>query len=492
MLLRAQDEDLINEGLDADVADARITDASGVAAPVAEVPFPDEVDDSTPDAEDEEGLLTRPPHSTEVFVSGLARTTTEEELRAVAEPHGALFELRLLSDPATGQNRGYAFLVYTRREDAATAVDALNGTELKGRKLRASLSPAKFRLFVGNLPKERFGQANLQRVLRRIVVGVDAVDVPAPDRLGSTASSRGFAFVSFYNTACAEKARRVLSSPTFTLRGRQLTVNWAEKSADETAAANVKSLYVANLPAECKPEALKAVFEQFGDIERVIIPQMRQPPPQPQQQQPAAGDEPPAGPPPPPQQQQAPQRTRFGFVHFAERSSALAALDAAEHGTQTFELEGQTLEVTLAKPEKAGLGGGPPQPGGVMGGGMMHVMPPAVGSAVAVMTQGRGGMGPGGIAPRGGMYGRGGGMPMMAGPPGMMQGGMLAPVMMPNGQMAYVMQPQGAPGGGGYGHQGGGYGGPPRGGRGQYDNRRQGGRGGGGGAYSNDARYRPY
>jgi heterogeneous nuclear ribonucleoprotein R len=447
--------------------------------PVVVLPFPDEVDDdSVPDAEDTDGLLSRPPHSTEVFVSGLARTTSEEELRAVAEPHGALFEVRLLSDPATGQNRGYGFLVYTRREDAAAATEALNGVELKGRKLRASLSPVKHRLFIGGLPKERFTGENLQRVLRKAVVGVDVVDVPPPDRVGSTGTSRGFAFVSFYNTACAEKARRLLGSPEFKLRDRPLTVNWAEKTGeDSAAAATVKSIYVNNLPPDCKPESLKAVFEQFGDVERVMVPQMRA------HQQPGGGPSP-AG----PDGGAAPQRARYGFVHFVERSAALAAVDAAESGAQKFELEGNTLEVSLAKPDKGPQGGQGP-------GGMMHVMPPTVGAAVAAVTQGRGGMGAGGIAMRGGMYARGGGggMPMMA---PMMQPGMaLAPMVMPNGQVAYVMQPPQGPGGGPPFHGGGGGGGyqqpgygPPHGGpRGP-----PGGRGGRGGGYAQDARYRPY
>ena len=488
---------MVNEAFDADAADARAqagdtvdvapADAPAEAAPPPPpvVPFADEVDDDAPAAEDTDGLLSRPPHSTEVFVSGLARTTTEEELRAVAEPHGQLFEVRLLSDPATGQNRGYGFLVYTRREAAAAATEALNGTEVKGRKLRASLSPAKHRLFVGGLPKDRFTGENLQRVLRKAVVGVEAVDVPAPDRVGSTGTSRGFAFVSFYNTACAEKARRVLGSPTFLLRDRPLTVNWAEKTNDESAAAaTVKSIYVANLPPDCKQDSLKAVFEQFGDVERVVVPQVRTP------QQAGAGTDGSGA--------AQPQRSRFGFVHFVERSAALAAVDAAESGAQKFELEGQVLEVSLAKPDKAppaGQGPGAMMPVG--GGGMMHVMSPTVGAAVAAVTQGRGGMGAGGIALRGGMYARGGGgMPMMA-PHGMMQPGMaMAPMMMPNGQMAYVMQPQPGPGGGppyhgggGGGYQQPGYGppqGPPRG-----PPRGPGGRGGGGG-YSHDARYRPY
>ncbi len=432
---RSQDEeDAINEGLEADAADARAADAHTAGGEAADAPpppplppppapevYPDEVDDGTPEAEDVDGLLSRPPHSTEVFVSGLARSTSEEELRAAAAPHGEIFELRMLKDATTGQNRGYAFVCFCRREDAAAAVEALNAAELKGRKLRASLSPSKHRLFVGGLPKERFAKENLERVLRRAVVGVEAVELPS-DAPGRT---RGFAFVDFYNTAAAEKARRTLGSAAFSVRGRGVNANWAEKTeTDAVAAANIKSLYVANLPENCRPEALKSAFEQFGDIERVVIPAVKSgggAPGQPGQL--------PMGPGSPPV-----SRARYGFVHFVERSAALAATDYADK----IELEGNVLEVSLAKPEQRQAGPTPSQ------------LPPVVGAAIAAATMGRGGMGAGGIGPRGG-YGRPGAAPMqMPMAPQMAhmgplvpQGMALAPVMMPNGQVAYVMQQAG-------------------------------------------------
>jgi len=471
----------VNEGLEADAAEARAAavaseECAEAVAPPPALPlelFPDELDDGAAPVEDTDGLLAKPPHSTEVFVSGLARTTSEEELRAWASPQGELHELRLLVDAATGANRGYAFLSFRRREDAAAAAEALNGCELKGRKLRVALSPSKHRLFLGGLPKERFAADNLQRVLRGAgCVGVEAVEVPRAEDAsaptgthtpGGSQRSRGFAFVDFFNTACAEKARRALSAPQFSLRGRHVSASWAEARPDEADVhaqqAATKSVYVANIPLAASPEALKAAFEQFGDVERVVIP--------------------------PPKAVAAPSsaapRARYGFVHFAERSSALAAVDAPEKPV----LEGVMLELSLAKPEQRNAQHAAMQP---------H-LPPVVGAAVAAATMGRGGMGAGGIGRRGGAYGQQMGMmphmPQMAPQMPMVPPGMsLAPVMMPNGQMGYIMQPAGGAGFGmpqgmppGYppqfqGHPGG------QGGRGW-------GRGGPQGGRHGD-RYRPY
>ena len=472
------DEAAINEGLEADGAEARAAAgeaepaAPGSAAPAAAAAEPAPLDDGdlsdgSPELDDVDGLLAKPPHSTEVFVSGLARTVTEEELRAAASPHGEIFELRLLTDAATGANRGYAFVVYVRREDAAAAAEALHNAEVKGRRVRASLSASKHRLFLGGLPKERVSRERLERLLRRAVVGIEAVELPGEP----PARNRGFAFVDFHNTAAAEKARRTLSAPTFTVRGRPVTVSWAEPRADDSAAiAAVKSVYVSNLPDGCRPDELKAAFEQYGSVERVVIPQSRQGAQAAPSASaaPAAGDAAPAsaaaagGSPP------AAPRARFGFVHFVERSAALAAADAAEKP----QLGGNTLEVELAKPVADSGGAQPRVPG-------------------ASMPQGRSAMGAGGIGPRGGpRHAQQQMMPPMAPPmapgmPGLAPGMSLAPMRLPNGQIGYVLQ-QSGPGGpppaypppyqqGPYGGGGRGYG-----------------RGGGGGRGSNNGRYRPY
>lgn len=406
-------------------------------------------------------------------MSGIARSVTEDELRAFAAPLGELFEVKMQKDAASGGNRGYAFVVYCQASDAANALEALNNKELKGRRVRCSLSPAKHRLFVGGLPREGVTKERLERALRRAAVGVESVELPADPASGQT---RGFAFVDFYNTAAAEKARRALGGPGATLCGRPVTAGWAEPraEADGAVAAAVKSVYVTNLPENCAPEVLRQCFTQWGDVERVIIPAVK------------------GGPVGAPQ-----QRARYGFVHFAERAAALAAVDAA--ATNKPELEGRALECALAKPTQEALNAAASSAPGAT----------ALGAAAAAAAQGRGGMGAGGIGPRGGfahqrapapplppmpmamaqmgvpqmgMAMAGGGM--QAVPPGYVLGQM----MLPTGQVAYVLQPAagGMPSAGppqqNYGQQS--YGGRTRGG---YQAR---GPGGGGGR--NDRYSRPY
>lgn len=45
----------------------------------------------------------------------------EDELILLFEKSGKIWDLRLMMDPMTGTNRGYAFITYTKKEEALQA-----------------------------------------------------------------------------------------------------------------------------------------------------------------------------------------------------------------------------------------------------------------------------------------------------------------------------------------------------------------------------------
>ena len=70
-----------------------------------------------------------------LFVRNLCYTATEEELRQLFAPFGALTEMRVVSDRRSGRSTGLAFAKFARDEDAATAMAALDGSSFQGRLL---------------------------------------------------------------------------------------------------------------------------------------------------------------------------------------------------------------------------------------------------------------------------------------------------------------------------------------------------------------------
>ena len=72
-----------------------------------------------------------------IYVGNLSFDTTEEGIQAAFGAHGEVQQVRLMKDRMTGRSRGFAF-VEMNDEDAAKAMEALDGTDLDGRTLRVN------------------------------------------------------------------------------------------------------------------------------------------------------------------------------------------------------------------------------------------------------------------------------------------------------------------------------------------------------------------
>jgi RNA recognition motif-containing protein len=72
-----------------------------------------------------------------IYVGNLPFTTTDAELRSLFSQHGTVESVSLPTDRETGRPRGFAF-VEMNQEDAARAIQNLNGKDLGGRALRVN------------------------------------------------------------------------------------------------------------------------------------------------------------------------------------------------------------------------------------------------------------------------------------------------------------------------------------------------------------------
>ena len=70
-----------------------------------------------------------------IYVGNLPFTSTEDELRQVFAEHGEVISCVLPTDRETGRPRGFGF-VEMSNEEAAKAIEALDGRDFGGRELR--------------------------------------------------------------------------------------------------------------------------------------------------------------------------------------------------------------------------------------------------------------------------------------------------------------------------------------------------------------------
>ncbi|PSS26248.1 Heterogeneous nuclear ribonucleoprotein like [Actinidia chinensis var. chinensis] len=367
-------------------------------------PVEDEENPSASIDEDEKDkraeLLALPPHGSEVFIGGLPRDVSEEDLRDLCEALGEIFEIRMVKNRDTGDSKGFAFVSFKTKEIAQQAIEELHNKDFKGRTLRCSLAEAKRRLFIGNVPKS-WTDEEFNKVIEETGPGAENIELIKDPQ--NPSRNRGFAFIEYYNNACADYSRQKMSSATFKLEGNTPTVSWADPKStpDHSAAASqVKALYVKNIPENTPTEQVKQLFQRHGEVTKVVMPPAK-----------SGG------------------KRDFGFIHYAERSSALKAVKDAEK----YEIDGQVLEVCLAKPQSdKKFDGANPHSSGPHPNYIPH---PGYGGFPG-NPYGPLGAGYGGVAsnfqqPM--IYGRG---PMPAGMH-------MVPMVLPDGQIGYVLQQPG-------------------------------------------------
>jgi RNA recognition motif-containing protein len=90
-----------------------------------------------------------------IFVGNLDFGATEESIRELFEPHGAVERVSLVTDRDTGRSRGFAFVEMTDSAEADRAIAALNGVSLGGRAL--NINEARPKTDRGSGPRERRG-----------------------------------------------------------------------------------------------------------------------------------------------------------------------------------------------------------------------------------------------------------------------------------------------------------------------------------------------
>jgi RNA recognition motif-containing protein len=76
--------------------------------------------------------------STKLYVGNLAFQTTSEELQELFAQAGTVESASVVEDRMTGRSRGFAFVEMSTPEEAAAAIEQMNGREIGGRALKVN------------------------------------------------------------------------------------------------------------------------------------------------------------------------------------------------------------------------------------------------------------------------------------------------------------------------------------------------------------------
>ncbi len=78
-----------------------------------------------------------------LYVGNMETTTTDEDLKTVFAPYGAVGAVTIIKDKATGVPRGFAFVEMSDDKGAQEAILGLNGSMLAGKAITVNEAHAK-------------------------------------------------------------------------------------------------------------------------------------------------------------------------------------------------------------------------------------------------------------------------------------------------------------------------------------------------------------
>jgi RNA recognition motif-containing protein len=70
-----------------------------------------------------------------IYVGNLSQEVTEEDLRKALEQFGQVESATIIKDKYSGQTKGFGFVEMASKAEGQSAIDGLNGKELKGKSL---------------------------------------------------------------------------------------------------------------------------------------------------------------------------------------------------------------------------------------------------------------------------------------------------------------------------------------------------------------------
>jgi len=68
-----------------------------------------------------------------IYVGNLSQQITEDDLREAFESFGQVTSIKIIKDKFTSESRGFGFIEMPAKQEAESAMEDLNGTDLKGK-----------------------------------------------------------------------------------------------------------------------------------------------------------------------------------------------------------------------------------------------------------------------------------------------------------------------------------------------------------------------
>ncbi len=73
-----------------------------------------------------------------LYIGNLHYNVNEEELKEIFKKFGEIMSVRIITDNQTGRSKGFGFIEMIKEEEARVAIENLDGTEIRGRRVKVN------------------------------------------------------------------------------------------------------------------------------------------------------------------------------------------------------------------------------------------------------------------------------------------------------------------------------------------------------------------
>ncbi len=81
--------------------------------------------------------------SKQIYAGNLSYQMTDETLRDLFAQHGEVSSVKIIRYPDSGKSKGFGFIEMVNDDEADSAIQKLNGTDVLGRSIRVNVARPK-------------------------------------------------------------------------------------------------------------------------------------------------------------------------------------------------------------------------------------------------------------------------------------------------------------------------------------------------------------
>jgi len=284
-----------------------------------------------------------PFHSASLYVGDLAPDVSEGLLFEIFNAVGPVASIRVCRDTVTRRSLGYAYVNFHNVADAERALDTMNFTLIKQQPCRIMWSqrdPALRRSGLGNIfVKNLSPQVDHKALYDTFSLFGNIMScklITDPD-----GKSKGYGYVHYETAESANDAISKING--MLIAGEKVYVGHFVRRQDRANQAEWTNLYVKNIPNEWDEPKLKEMFAEFGEVTSAVLAKPNEKPPV--EEEPNESED------------SSSQHKGFGFVNFADHTSAVAAvegLNGKKFGGDGKEDPEEGKEMYVARAQKKG------------------------------------------------------------------------------------------------------------------------------------------